>query len=347
MIGHRVGLGLATFLCATLLNLAAFASDGTLPRQIRLIVGYGPGGGYDAYARVIGRHMGRFLPGSPTISVQNMPGAASLRAANFIYASAPRDGSVFGTVSRDVALLALIGDNKSVRFDPLELTWIGSASSYEDDAYLFWVRKSVARSVQDALATKKDIVLGVTGEGGGGSDIAVFVREALGLPIRIVSGYPDSNALFLAIERNELDARFVGLSVVRATQRGWLDENSPVAPIVQLARRTRHPALPDVPLARELQLTPSDLMLLNLIELPFALSKPYIAPPELPSSIASALQDGFRLVMQDGELRREFEQFNADVSPIDAIQIANMLKEIQKAPDDVKARMRTLMAHAR
>jgi hypothetical protein len=201
--------------------------------------------------------------------------------------------------------------------------------------------------VQDALATKKDIVLGVTGEGGGGSDIAVFVREALGLPIRIVSGYPDSNALFLAIERNELDARFVGLSVVRATQRGWLDENSPVAPIVQLARRTRHPALPDVPLARELQLAPNDLMLLNLIELPFALSKPYIAPPELPSSIASALQDGFRLVMQDGELRREFERFDADVSPIDAIQIANMLKEIQKAPDDVKVRMRTLMAHAR
>lgn len=340
MIRHGWRLGLASFACAAIFSFGAIANE-TLPRQIRLIVGYGPGGGYDAYARVISRHMGKYLPGSPSITVQNMPGAASLRATNFIYASAPKDGSVFGTVARDVGLIGLSTDNKAVRLDPLEFTWIGSASSYEDDAYLFWVRKSVAENMKDAVANKRELMVGVTGEG---SEFAVFSREALKLPIKIVSGYPDSNALFLAIERGELDGRFVGLSAVRSSQNAWVAENSQVKPLVQFARRTRHPAYPDVPLARELQLSDNDKALLDLIELPFALSKPYIAPPNLPEPLAKALQDGFNQVMKDRELLQEFARLGADVSPLSAAEIVKMLQAIQKAPEDVKARMRALMA---
>ena len=343
MIRHGLGSGLAAFACAALLSFGAFANE-TLPRQIRLIVGYGPGGGYDAYARVIARHMPKYLPGAPGITVQNMPGAASLRATNFIYASAPKDGSVFGTVSRDVGLIGLSGESKSVRIDPVEFTWIGSASSYEDDAYLFWIRKSLAGDMKDAVSSKREIMVGVTGEG---SEFAVFAREALKLPIKTVSGYPDSNALFLAIERGELDGRFVGLSAVRASKNTWVGDSSQVQPIVQFARRTRHPAYPNVPLARELPLSDNDRALLDLIELPFALSKPYIAPPNLPEALAKSLQDGFTKVMKDPELLQEFARLGADVSPIDATQIVKMLKAIQTAPEDVKARMRSLMAPAR
>lgn len=346
MIRHGLGSGLASVLFTLIASVGAYAQD-VLPRQLKLVVGYGPGGGYDAYARVIARHMGKYLPGAPTISVQNMPGAASLRAANFIYASAPRDGSTFGTVSRDSALIALLGDSKSVRFDPLELTWLGSASTYEDDTYLLWLRKGVASNLKAARQPGREIIIGVTGDGGGGNDIASFARDALGIPVKIVTGYPDSSALFLAIERSELDGRFVGLSAVKTTQQGWLAEQSAVAPIVQFARRTRHPSFPDVPLARELGLSQRDEMLLDLIELPFALSKPYIAPPALPPSVAKALQDGFRGAMQDKELLAEFERFDADVSPIYAADVMNMLQKIQKSPEDVKARMRSLMQHAK
>lgn len=343
MIRDILRSSLASFACAALLSSAALASD-VLPQQMRLIVGYGPGGGYDAYARVISRHMGKYLPGSPNISVQNMPGAASLRATNFIYGSAPKDGSVFGTVSRDIGLIGLSGDNKSVRIDPLDFTWLGSASSYEDDSYLFWVRTSVAANMKDAVSGKREIVVGVTGEG---SEFAVFAREALKLPIKIVSGYPDSNALFLAIERSELDGRFVGLSAVRASQNSWVSNDTKVKPLVQFARRTRHVAYPDVPLARELPLASDDRALLDLIELPFALSKPYIAPPNLPAPAAKALQDGFSQAMKDRELLQEFDRIGADVSPIDAAEIVKMLKTIQSAPEDVKARMRALMARTK
>ena len=335
--------GLTAFACAALVSFGALANE-NLPRQIRLIVGYGPGGGYDAYARVISRHMGKYLPGSPGITVQNMPGAASLRATNFIYAGAPKDGSIFGTVSRDVGLIGLSEDSKSVRIDAVDFTWIGSASSYEDDAYLFWVRRSVAENMQDAIANRREIMVGVTGEG---SEFAMFAREALKLPIKIVNGYPDSNALFLAIERSELDGRFVGLSAVRASQNTWVADNSQVKPIVQFARRTRHPAYSDVPLARELSLAEKDRALLDLIELPFALSKPYIAPPNLPEPLARALQDGFTQVMKDRELLQEFERIGADVSPLNAAEIVKMLQAIQSAPEDVKARMRALTARAR
>jgi tripartite-type tricarboxylate transporter receptor subunit TctC len=340
---HRLGSALLGFACATLLSIGAFAEE-ALPRQIRLVVGYGPGGGYDAYARVIARHIPKYLQGAPNITVQNMPGAASLRATGFIYASAPKDGSVFGTVSRDVGLIGLSGDSKSVRIDPVEFTWIGSASSYEDDAYLFWVRKSLAESMTDAVSSNREIMVGVTGEG---SEFAVFAREALKLPIKTVSGYPDSNALFLAIERGELDGRFVGLSAVRASQNTWVADKSLVKPIIQFARRTRHPSYPDVPLARELSLSENDRALLDLIELPFALSKPYIAPPNLPEALAKALQDGFSQVMKDSELLQEFARLGADVSPIDAAEIVKRLKAIQTAPEDVKARMRQLMTPSR
>lgn len=343
MIRHRLSACLASFACAAILSFGACANE-TLPRQLRLIVGYGPGGGYDAYARVIARHMPRYLPGAPTISVQNMPGAASLRATNFIYASAPKDGSVFGTVSRDLGLIGLSVDNKAMRIDPADFTWIGSASSYEDDAYLFWVRRSMAEEMKGAVSSKRQIIVGVTGEG---SEFAAFAREALKLPIKTVSGYPDSNALFLAIERGELDGRFVGLSAVRASQNTWVADDSQVKPIVQFARRTRHPAYPDVPLARDLSLSDSDRALLDLIELPFALSKPYIAPPNMPDVPAKALQDGFAQVMKDAELLQEFARLGADVSPINAAEIVKMLKAIQTTPEDVKARMRALMAPAR
>lgn len=122
-------------------------------------MGYGPSGGYDAYAGVIARHMGKYLAGAPNITVQNMPGAASLRATNFIYASAPKDGSIFGTVARDVGLIGLVGDSKSVQLDPLRFTWIGSARGYEDDAYLFWVRKSVADSMKEGVSARRSSFL--------------------------------------------------------------------------------------------------------------------------------------------------------------------------------------------
>src|SRR6202035_1705179 len=120
-------------------------------RTITLVVGYGPSGGYDLFARMTARHLGRFIPGNPTIVVQNMPGAGSLRATNWLYAAAPRDGTVIATFARDMPLLAILGINRAATFDPRKFTWLGSSSDFSQDAYLLMVRPEVpVRSIEDA-----------------------------------------------------------------------------------------------------------------------------------------------------------------------------------------------------
>src|SRR3954469_4267903 len=121
-------------------------------KQITLIVSYGPGGGYDVYARVLARFMPKYIPGHPNIVIQNMPGAGSLRGANFIYNAAPKDGTAFGTFARNIPLIGLLQKtNQNVQFDPLKFPWLGSSASFADDAYLLMVRKDAAvKTIEDA-----------------------------------------------------------------------------------------------------------------------------------------------------------------------------------------------------
>src|SRR5262249_29468216 len=186
-------------------------------RQLNLVVGYGPGGGYDVYARLIARHFGRYIPGNPAVVVQNMPGAGSLRAVNYLANAAPRDGSVIATFSRDMPLLGILG-NPNVRFDARTFTWLGSSSSYGNDSYLLFTRADAqVKSIAEARrGGGPPLVLGGTGEGASGNDVVSVLRDALGLNLRLIAGYPDSNALFLAVDRKEIDGRCVGLSAVQA-----------------------------------------------------------------------------------------------------------------------------------
>jgi tripartite-type tricarboxylate transporter receptor subunit TctC len=190
-------------------------------RQVNLIVGYGPGGGYDITARLLARHLGDYIPGHPAIVVQNMVGAGSMRAANYLYVSAPKDGTTFGVIGRDIPLVGLIGSNPSVQFDPRKFTWLGSSSSFANDAYVLIVRPGApVQSIEAARrAGGPPLVLGGTGEGATDSDVPKILRDALGLNIKQVLGYPDSPSIFLAVERGEVDGRTFDLSSVKASKR--------------------------------------------------------------------------------------------------------------------------------
>src|SRR5215470_1882700 len=223
-------------------------------RQINVIVGYGPGGGYDLAARLVARHIGQFIPGHPSVAVQNMVGAGSLRAANYLYGAAPKDGATFGVFGSDIPMIGLIGTNSAVQFDARRFTWLGSSSSFRDDAYVLIVRAD-AKSPSLAAARRPSgapIVLGGTGEGARDADVPKILRDALGLNIKQVLGYPDSPSIFLAVERGELDGRTFDFSSVKAMRPQWLAPNSGFNILVQFARVTRHPDLPNVPTAREL-----------------------------------------------------------------------------------------------
>src|SRR3954454_2328215 len=183
----RIGAALTVVVLTVAGARADPVSDFYKGKQVSLIVGYGTGGGYDVYGRVVARHLSRHIPGTPSVVVQNMPGAGSLRAVNYLYNNAPKDGTAIAIFSRDMPLLGIIGHNTNVRFDPRKLTWLGSSSSYANDAYFLFTRRDAAvKSIIEARRSGgPPLVLGGTAEGATGNDVSVMLRDALGLNIKV------------------------------------------------------------------------------------------------------------------------------------------------------------------
>ncbi|HEY7666043.1 MAG TPA: hypothetical protein VH934_23235 [Xanthobacteraceae bacterium] len=336
-------------LCAAVPAHADAVADFYRGKQVNLIVGYGPGGGYDVYARLLARYFGRFVPGRPTVVVQNMPGAGSLRAVNYLYNVAPKDGTAIAMFSRNMPLMGLLGANANVQFNPRKLTWLGSTSSFLNDAYILIVRKDApVKSIQEACgAGFPPLVLGGTAEGATGNDVPIILRDTIGLHVKQVVGYPDSAAIFLAIERGEVHGRTVDLSSVRSVRPDWLKSGGDYRVLVQFARATRHPDLPEAPTARELAKNDTARALIELTELPYALSRPFAAPPDLPAERAQALQRAFLAVHGDPEYLQEAARLRVDVSPIGGEGVLQAIDRIAGAPPELLDYVRKLLAETR
>ena len=286
-------------------------------KQIDLIVGYGPSGGYDTYARLLARHFGKFIPGNPSVIVQNMPGGGSLRAVNYLYNAAPKDGTTIGMFSRNMPLIGLLGGNPNVQFKPRKLTWLGSSSSFVNDAYILIVRKDApVKSIEEARrADLPALVLGGNAESATGNDVPIILRDTIGLHVKQVVGYPDSAAIFLAIERGEVHGRTVDLSSVKSMKPEWLKPDSGYRVLVQFARTTRHPDFPDVPTARELAKNEAARALIELVELPYTLSRPVAAPPDVPADRAKALRRAFLAVHSDARYLEDAARLRVRCEP--------------------------------
>ena len=345
-------LGTFAFAAALACGSAAVAdpvADFYRGKQIQLVVGYGPGGGYDVYARLLAQHLPRYIPGNPTIVVQNMPGAGSLRAANFIYNTAPKDGTAFGTFGRDMPLMGILGSNSNVQFEGRKFTWLGSSSSFGPDAYTLYVRNdSPVKTAEDARRPGgPTILMGSTGEGSSGADVPALLQQTTGLRFKVVMGYPDSNSIFTAVERGEVDGRFASYTVMNTSRPGWLTPDSGLHPILQYVRATRHPRMPDVPTARELALNEDARALIELAELPWMVSRPYAAPPGIPADRAKALQDAFIAMHKDADYLEAANRLQADVSPISGDDILNLLDKLSAAPPAQLEAMRKLQASSK
>ena len=315
-------------------------------KRINLIVSYGTGGGYDVYARVLAKHMSRHIPGNPNIIIQNMPGAGSLRGANYIYNVAPKDGTVFGTFARNMPLIGLLKTNQNVQFDPLKFTWLGSSTTLANDAYILLVRRdSKTKSVEDAR--RRDgppLILGSTAEGASSDAMGILLREWLGFNLKVIPGYTDSGVLFLALERGEVEGRTVGLSSVRANKPDWLKPGGLGRVLVVFGRGTRFPDFPDAPTARELAKNEADRNLIEILEIPYALSRPYAAPPDVPADRAKALQTAFMATHKDPAYLAEAEKIGIEVSPIGNDDVRRLIERIIKTPADQLKRIEKLIA---
>jgi tripartite-type tricarboxylate transporter receptor subunit TctC len=315
-------------------------------KRVTMIVSYGPGGGYDVYARVLSRHLSRHIPGNPSIVVQNMPGAGSLRGANYIYNVAPKDGTAFGTFARNMALIGQLKTSQNVQFDPAKFTWLGSSSSLANDAYVLILRRDAkVKSIEDARRKGgPPMILGSTAEGTSSDAMGILLREWLGFNVKVIPGYTDSGILFLAIERGEVEGRTVGLSSVKANKPDWLKPNGLVRVLVSMGRATRFPEFPDAPTTRELAKNPEDRNLIEILEIPYALSRPYAAPPGVPEDRAKALQAAFMATHRDPAYLADAAKTGVEVSPISGAEIRKLIDQIARTPPAQLKRIEALIS---
>jgi tripartite-type tricarboxylate transporter receptor subunit TctC len=319
-------------------------------KQVTLIVGYGPGGGYDLTARAVAHYLGKYIPGNPDVVVQNMPGAGSMRAANYTFVNAPQDGTAFALIARDTPLLGLLGVDPNVQFDVHKFNWVGSSSSYANDAYVLLAGpKSPVQSMAEARRPDAPpLVLGGTGEGGTDADVPKILRDTIGIRIKQVLGYTATPAIVLAVERGEVDGRMFDYSYVKQSRPQWLQPDSGFHILVQFARRTRHPDLPAVPTARELAQDAQARELIVFAETPLlTMARPFVAPPGVPADRMQALRTAFDAVHRDPKFLAEAEQVGIDISPVTADAMSRALDEMTRASPAVLDYMKRLVTGAK
>lgn len=344
---RSLNAGLAS-LAATGLACSARAEDVAefyAGKRINLIVGYGTGGGFDVYARLLARHMPRFIPGAPSIIVQNMPGAGSLVAVNYLYNVAPKDGTTIGHFGRNIVLLGAL-KNARAKFETSKFTWLGSSSSFQNDAYILLVRDDCPiKTIQQALGPDgQELVLGGSAEGSTSNDVPVILRDTIGLKFKLIAGYPDSSALFIAVERGEIQGRTVDVSSIRTIKPGWLKPGNGYRVLLQFGRETRLAELSDVPTARELAKDDAARTLIELTELPYKLSRPFAAPPGVPADRAAALQIAFTATHANAQFIEEADKLGIDISPVGAEGVRKATSLIDTASPDALAYITKLFA---
>ena len=312
-------------------------------RTITLFVASGPGGINDLTARLIAKHMSAFIAGKPTIVVQNLTGANGLALANRLAFNADKDGTAIAILERATPQLAVQGD-PNVRFDPLKLTWLGSVSSYANDAYLLQVNSSFpAKTVADLRPGGALARLGTTGAGATNLIFSIIAKDVLGLNVSIVRGYPGAAAVFLAQQRSEVDGQINGLSALKAGQLS-LWQGGAFRPLVAFSRTTRLPELPDVPTGRELTQDPKALSLIAFAEAPFFIALPIAAPPDLPPERAKALQAAFVDMSKDPAFVADAIKLGLDVSPIDGDAVVKVIAQMAATPSDVIAQFKEMLS---
>jgi tripartite-type tricarboxylate transporter receptor subunit TctC len=306
-------------------------------RTVTMLVGTSPGGINDISARLVARYLSRFVPGGPSIVVQNNPGGGGLITANRLFFNSEKDGSVLAKLERAVPQLAIQG-NANAQFDPARFTWLGSLSSYADDAYLMLVNAThPAKSIADLKPPAPPVALGADNSASSNLIFAVIAKEVLGLNVNVVRGYTGAAPLFLAMQRGELDGQMVGLSSVRTGQRDLWTRKA-FRPLMAFGRTTRHAEFPDMPIGRELTKDPAALSLIDFAELPFFMALPFAGPPDIPTDRAKALQAAFMAMCRDKSFIEEAEKLGIDMSPIDGAAILRLLAQTSATPKDVIAR---------
>ena len=292
-------------------------------KTLQVHVGFGVGGSYDTYARVLAEHIGRHVPGGPRAIVVNMEGAGSLRLANWLYNVAPKDGTVLGTTSRAAPFAGLIGTQGGASFDPTRFNWIGSANN-EVSTCVGWHTAAV-RSFEQLRMT--ELTIGGDGPSADGEQFARVANALFATKFKIVSGYPGGNAINLAVERGEVAGRCGwSWSGVIAERPHWLEEKK-INVLVQFGL-ARHRDLPDVPSILDFARSEEDKQILQLVLVRQPLGRPFLAPPGIPPERAEALRQAFMATMADPEFLAGAQKAKLEINPLPGAEVAALVNGV-------------------
>jgi tripartite-type tricarboxylate transporter receptor subunit TctC len=309
---------------------AAALSDFYKGRTIFVIVGFTPGGGYDLYARLLAQHLGKHIPGHPAVVTQNMPGAGSLKAVNYLYSVAPKDGTVIGTFGREQIVAPLFGQ---ANFDAAKLSWLGSMTK-EVSVCISWY-KSPIKSWSDVMT--RQFTVGGSAAGADPDNFTKLYKNVFGAKIRLASGFPGTSDITLAMQRGEVEGLCgFSWSTVKSHYSSWLRDKK-INVLIQTGTKRRLD-LPDVPLAIEFAKTPEQRQILDFVLATQITARPLTAPPGIPAERKAMLRAAFDETMKDPAFLAGAEKLQLEVDPVSGAEVDAVVASLYAMPKDVIAK---------
>jgi tripartite-type tricarboxylate transporter receptor subunit TctC len=314
-----------------LFQSAAFAQDAAeyfANRTVTILVGSGAGGTTDISARVIGQHLGQYIPGNPTVVVVNMPGGGSVTMANHIFRSAPKDGTTLGYSVPGIVTAQLL-EPRRARYDGRRLNWIGSAIKYT--GIISVLNTAPATTIEQAKQT--EVFIGTTGRGSPSYQYPAMAMALLGLKFRLITGYESNNDVLLAMERNEVHGQSSSLQYWAISRPDWIADGR-VAELLYLGPPDPL-GTPGVPYLSDLVTEPADRALVDFIEIGSRLGWPLFAPPEVPEDRVEALRTAFAQLAADPVFKEDFEStVQAQLDPRTGAELAAVVERALDTPAD-------------
>jgi tripartite-type tricarboxylate transporter receptor subunit TctC len=305
-------------------------------KTVTMIIGFGPGGGYDLWARVVAAHIGKHLPGNPTVTPQNLPGGGSYRAAGFIYNLAPKDGTTMGLIARDAALGPLTGE-PGAQFDATKFSYLGTPAIETNVCIAY--HTAAVKTVRDL--TEKELIVGDNGPGTGTHSYPLALNSILGMKFKLVGGYPSSADVFLAMERGEVQGICESLDSIKVRKPDWIPSGT-VAVLFQGGSKP-NPELKDVPFVVDLAKTPQDKQAIEFLYAGQGIGRPFIAPPGLPPDTLTTLRVAFDATMKDPEFIAEATLRKLSLSPETGAYLEALVKKTYATPKPIIDRIAKLI----
>jgi tripartite-type tricarboxylate transporter receptor subunit TctC len=305
-------------------------------KQVRLVVGTAPGGGYDLFARIVARHIAAHIPGQPTVIVQNQPAAGGLVMTNQLYAQGPKDGTTIGAPINGIPTAPLL--QQGAQFEATKLIWIGSTNREPYVAFVW--HTAPVQSLAELRA--KDLVVGATAPGTTMADFPLVVNDVLGLKFKVVRGYEGTPQINHAIERGEIQGQGgIGWAAVKAQVPQWIADKK-IKVIAQYGLR-RHPDLTDVPAMLELAVNEADRQALAMLFARAEYGRPYFLPPDVPPERVAALRRAFDATMKDPAFVAEAARLQLDIDPMTGEEVQALVAQLNRTPPAIVTRVRTAL----